>query len=528
MERRRPLLVLLLCGAVWAALLPARGVWAPDEARYAVVAREMKEAGRLLIPLLNGETYTQKPPLFFDLVQAASAFSRGVPEWAVKAPSLLSGLFTLLFTALIAARLMGPRGAWLAPLILGSLFKFGWQAQFGQIDMVLAALVTGQIALGLRVGAGQGSRRLGIAGLSLLAFLGILAKGAVGCLLPWLVLLAWFLARKDLAGLRRAGLGWVAMGTLLLTALWLAAAGLQAGWDYPRAQVFKQSVQRYLEPWHHKAPPYYYLGVLLADGLPFSLLLVPLAAPLLRRKTWREPGALLPLLWMAVYLVFFSLSAGKRSVYILPLYPGLALLVAYGLLNVELGRWPARGFVLAHAVLAGLFAVLSAGALWRMPEAYRALLPFLVAGGLLLAAGASLAAWSTRRGRAVAGAAALAGAALLFVPVTVVPTASFLDRTKTPRPFAEAARPVLEAGGRLAVYPSLVPSVNYYTGKTTPVFEKADREGALRFLREGERRLLLVRKDDWGEAGPFPVLCEGPIGDSRYLLLAGRSPEPAP
>ncbi len=528
MERRRPLLVLLLCAAVWASLIPARGVWAPDEARYAVVAREMKEAGRLLVPLLNGETYTQKPPLFFDLVQLASALSEGVPEWAVKAPSLLGGLLTLLFTALIAVRLLGPRGAWLAPLLLGSFFKFGWQAQFGQIDMVLTALVTGQIALGLRLGAGQGNRRLGIAVLSLLAFLGVLAKGAVGCLLPWLVLLAWFLARRDLAGLRRTGLGWAAGWTVLLTALWLAAAGLQAGWDYPRALVFKQSVQRYLEPWHHKAPPYYYLGVLLADGLPFSLLLVPLAAPLLRRKTWREPGSLLPLLWMAVYLVFFSLSSGKRSVYILPLFPGLALLLAHGLLNLDLGRWPRRGFVLAYAVLAGLFAVLSAAAFWKVPEAYRTLLPYLSGGGILLAAGAAAASWWTFRGRAVAGAAVLAGASLLFVPATVVPAAARLDRAKAPRALARAARPVLEAGGTLAVFPSLVPSVNYYAGARTPVFGKGERASAEGYLRGGEGRILLVREADWGEAGSFPVRWEGTIGDDRYLLLASPGAPPAP
>lgn len=528
MERRRPLFVLLLCAAVWAVLLPARGVWAPDEARYAVVAREMKEAGRLLVPLLNGETYTQKPPLFFDLVQAASALAEGVPEWAVKVPSLLGGLLTLLFTALLAARLMGPRGAWLAPLLLGSLFKFGWQAQFGQIDMVLTALVTGQVALGLRVGAGQGNRRAGIAALALLAFLGVLAKGAVGCLLPWLVLGAWFLARRDLEGFRRTGLGWVAGWTLLFTALWLAVAGLQAGWDYPRALVLKQSVQRYLEPWHHHAPPHYYLGVLLADGLPFSLLLVPLAAPLLRKKSWREPGALLPLLWMAAYLVFFSLSSGKRSVYILPLYPGLALLLAYGFLNVDLGRWSRRGFVWAYAVLAGLFAALSAGAFWKIPEVYRNLLPFLVGGGLLLAAGASWAAWWTHRGRAVTGAAVLAGAALLFLPVAVAPSAAFLDRTKTPRTFAQAARPYLQAGGTLAVFPSLVPSVNYYTGTRTPVFGKDHRPSAEEYLRRREGRLLLVRAEDWGEAGPFPLLHEGPIGDSRYLLLASPGPPPSP
>jgi 4-amino-4-deoxy-L-arabinose transferase-like glycosyltransferase len=529
MDRRRLLWVLLACLAAWASLLPARGVWAPDEARYAQVAREMKESGRWLVPLLNGELYSQKPPLFFDLVQIASLPSGDVPEWAVKVPSLLGGLATLLITGLIGLRLMGPRGAWLAPLLLGSLFKFGWQAQFGQIDMVLAALVTGQIALGLRLAAGQGRRIPGLAAMALLAALGVLSKGAVGCLLPWLVLLAYLAARRDWSGLRRLGLQWSVPGTLLLVALWLGAAGLAAGWDYPRSLVFKQSVQRYLEPWHHKAPVYQYLGVLFADGLPFSLLLAPLAAPLIRKRAWREPGALLPLVWMGVYLVFFSLSAGKRSVYIHPLFPGMALLIAYGLLNVDVGRWKAGGFRLAYVVLGAVFAGAGAVGVFRMPEAYRSLRPFLVLGALLLTAGALAAAWWTGRGKPLQGAACLAACALAFLPLTVLPAASRLDEVKTPRAFAAAARPHLDAGGTVGTYPNLVPSVNYYLHATTPVFPKSRRADAEQFLLGGPRRLLLVQKEDWGAAGDprFRVVHDGPIGGDRYLLLAaaGETPE---
>jgi len=529
MDRRRLLWVLAACLAVWASLLPARGVWAPDEARYAQVAREMRESGRWLVPLLNGEIYSQKPPFFFDLVQVSSLLSEDVPEWAVKVPSLLGGLLTLALTGLIGLRLMGPRGAWLAPLLLGSLFKFGWQAQFGQIDMVLAALVTGQIALGLRLSAGQGRRLPGLLGMALLAALGVLSKGAVGCLLPWLILLVYLSLRRDWGGMRRLGLQWSVPGALLLVALWLGAAGLAAGWDYPRSLVFKQSVQRYLEPWHHKAPIYQYLGVLFADGLPFSLLLVPLAAPLIRRKAWREPGALLPLVWMGVYLVFFSLSAGKRSVYIHPLFPGMALLVAYGFLNLEAGRWKTGGFRLAYVVLGAIFAGAGAVGVAQMPEAYHPLRPYLVLGALVLAGGAFSAAWLTGRGKPIPGAVCLATCALAFFPLTVVPAAAALDRTKTPRPFAAAARPFLDAGGTVGTFPNLVPSVNYYLRATTPVFPKGERAEAERFLLEGDHRLLLVQQEDWGaeEDGRFRVVHAGPIGGDRYLLLTAAGPPPS-
>lgn len=527
--RRRLLLVCLACLAVWVSFLPARGVWAPDEARYAQVAREMRQEGRWLIPRLNGGLYAQKPPLFFDMVQAVSRVESDVPEWAVKVPSLLAALTALLALAAIGARTMGPDGAWLAPLILGGMVKFSWQAQFGQIDMVVAALILLQIALGLRLAAGQGSRPLGIALMVLLGSAGVLSKGPVGCLLAWLVILAYLLLRKDYAGLRRVGLPWILLGVAALTVLWLGAAAHAQGAGYIRSLVFRQSLQRYLEPWHHKAPFYYYLGIFFTDGLPFSLLVVPLLAAAWKSRAWREPGVLLPLTWMAVYLIFFSLSQGKRSVYILPLFPAMALFVAYGLSNVELGRWRSKGVALAYLVVALVTAlVLGAGAA-AAPPAFASLRPWLLAGSVVMGAAGFAGFLLARRGRGVRSGVALAGGSLLFLLVCAVPCASILDDVKSPRALAERVRPDLEAGGTLAVFPSLLPSVNYYTKAVTPVFDEDDGPQALQFLLQAPHRLLLVEEASWDLGMPPGTKSLGvfPVGDDRYVLLA-HAPSPPP
>jgi len=44
-----------------------RDLWAPDEPRYAQVAREIFEGGDFLVMHLCGELYPDKPPLLFWL-----------------------------------------------------------------------------------------------------------------------------------------------------------------------------------------------------------------------------------------------------------------------------------------------------------------------------------------------------------------------------------------------------------------------------------------------------------------------------
>lgn len=513
---------LLVLAALLLAALPlalSRGVWAPDEARYARVAAEMKAAGQWLVPSLNGDLYAQKPPLLFDLTQLASLGSEGIPEWAVKVPVLMAALLALWCVGLLGRRLLGPEGLWLAPLLLASQFPFLWQAQFGQIDMLVIALVTAQIALG--VAAAEGAVRLWVsgAGLALLGTLGILAKGPVGCVPPWLVLLAWFAVRKDWQGLKRTGLLWAIPGVAALAGLWLLSIGLAAGWDYPQALLFKQTVQRYLEPWHHKAPWYYYLGVFWVQGLPWSLLVVPMAAQLVRKRGWREPAALLPLLWIAVYLLFFSVSEGKRSVYILPLYPALALLVAHGVLRWQSGAWKLRGFQGVILFLAGLFTALLVAVLLKPPAQALPFVALVLPGcGALVMAGvvAAVFAW---RSRVTASVSAFSLGTLAFFLFTGLPVVKKLDAVKTPRPFARAAKPHIAAGIPLGVFPSLVPSVNYYCDSVTPVL--GDKAAAEKFLAEGPPRMLLLQRDAWDGRlpGRAAVLCQAPIGDSHFVLL---------
>src|SRR3954462_8571024 len=91
----------------------------------------MRELGHWAVPHLNGQIYSQKPPLFFWSIAAAGELTRGIDETSARLPSALSGLGALLLVYLMAERFFGRRAAWLAAAAFGTCFKVIWQGGVG-------------------------------------------------------------------------------------------------------------------------------------------------------------------------------------------------------------------------------------------------------------------------------------------------------------------------------------------------------------------------------------------------------------
>jgi 4-amino-4-deoxy-L-arabinose transferase-like glycosyltransferase len=56
-------IALALVFALWLASLDTRGLFVPDEGRYAQIPREMLASGDWVTPRLDGLKYFEKPPL---------------------------------------------------------------------------------------------------------------------------------------------------------------------------------------------------------------------------------------------------------------------------------------------------------------------------------------------------------------------------------------------------------------------------------------------------------------------------------
>jgi 4-amino-4-deoxy-L-arabinose transferase-like glycosyltransferase len=361
------LAVLSLCAG-----LGMRDPSPPDEPRFALAARDMVESGQWMFPHRGIELYAEKPPVFMWL-QAASYRLVGDWEVAFLLPSLLAALLTLALTWDLARRLWNPRVGRHAAAALFVCLQFGLQAKRGQIDMVLVAMTTLSLwALLRHLLQGPDWRMLWLGMFA--AGLGTVTKG-VG-FLPVLVLLPWLALRwsprPSTPALSRPGLQrgdarrWaIAMLAFVAgTAVWVAPM-LATVWQsqdpvlhqYARELLFKQTGTRYADAWHHVQPAWYYLQVIATLWLPGALLLPWLLPAWWRRLRRGDPRLWLLLGWSALVLLFFSLSPGKREVYIFPMLP--ALCVAAGpLLPGLLRRAGVRRVLCGYLLVFGLAACL--------------------------------------------------------------------------------------------------------------------------------------------------------------------------
>lgn len=330
---RAPVLSLLLIALVLLGLgIGWRWPWPADEPRFALIAQEMITTHQWLIPHRAGELYPDKPPIFMWLI-ALGILATGSVKIAFLLPSLAGSLVTLGLTTDLTRRLYGARMAWCCGLALLLTVQFTLQARTAQIDM----LVTGFITLGaygaLRhalLGPAPRWWYLGCVSMGL----GVITKG-VG-FLPLLLLPAWYalmwhqarfpgrpvrvtpLRPRELA----IGLGLV-LGAIACwvvpMAVYTTLSGDPALAAYRDNILFHQTGRRYADAWHHLKPFYYYL----LEVLPWAWLPGTLALPWVMPHWWRrlrraDPRLWLPLSWLVLMVLFFSLSPGKRGVYMTP------------------------------------------------------------------------------------------------------------------------------------------------------------------------------------------------------------------
>ena len=335
-----------------------RDPWPADEPRFALIVRDMVATGDWLLPRVGGDVYADKPPLFFWIMGLCLA-AIGSLRVAFLVPSLLSGLACLFLIYDLGRRLWNRETGFAAALLLLLTAQFVWQVRQAQIDATLLFwVVLGLYGLVRHLLLGPSWRWYAVGWAA--AGFGVITKG-VG-FLPLLIFIPFALMRGPRWSPRMQGSS-VAMwfigplAFLLAVSTWLVPMLLAANADpalaaYRDEILFHQTVGRYTDAWHHREPFWYFIvQVIPGLWLPLTLLL-PWLVPQWR-KAWQAGDLRVGLLtsWSLLVLLFFSLSSGKRGVYILPALPALALASGPYLLDLVQRRSVQRTvFILAAAI----------------------------------------------------------------------------------------------------------------------------------------------------------------------------------
>jgi len=228
--RDAPALV-ILCAVFLLPPLATRDLWEPDAPRYMEVAREMVVLDNYLAPHLNGEVYSDKPPMFFWLT--ALLYRLGVGIKAGRVVAALAATGTVLATYFFARRLLRAPGPLLAvALVVAWLAPACMRGGAAYTENILVKQTAGRLA------RSYSHRR---------PFYYYLAK-SVGLFAPWSLLFglalasAWKAWRMSRESASAVGLAWF-VGVFVFFS---RVSGKRTGYLMPLMPAFGLLMGRYL------------------------------------------------------------------------------------------------------------------------------------------------------------------------------------------------------------------------------------------------------------------------------------------
>ena len=353
------------------------------EPREASVAISMLETGNWVLPQVYANEFAYKPPMAHWLMAAFSYPQGYVSEFTSRLPSALAFICLMGCTLVFFGRRMRFQQAFIATLLLLTCVEIHRAAMTTRVDMLLTTFTV----LGL-YRMFRWEDKLELKGLPviipLLLGCAVLTKGPVGIILPLFVfgIYLLMLRRYDLKTIFKALL-YVGVASSFLPLLWYIAAWKQGGDEFLNV-VLAENFGRFF---HLSTPDINYeLGhengvwynfVTLAGGFApwtvfffFSLFglrwkLKKVSFKQIIKDGWEricsmEKEKLFSLVALVCIIFFYSLPSSKRSVYLMPAYPFIAIFLAqYALYITEYRTKVTRVFA---AVLVSITIVIAIAA----------------------------------------------------------------------------------------------------------------------------------------------------------------------
>ncbi|MDR0743236.1 MAG: glycosyltransferase family 39 protein [Tannerella sp.] len=382
---QKPITTVILICAI--ALLPwlNSDFYTKGEPREASVAVSMIKSGNWILPEVYAGEFAYKPPMAHWLMAAFSLPQGFVSELTARLPSAVAQILLIGFVLVFFGKRIRFQEAFIATLLLLTCFEIHRAGMTARVDMLLTTFTV----LGL-MQLYRWENKLELKGLPLrlplLFSCAILVKGPVGIILPSFVFFVYLLTlRKYSFAKILKSLLYICVSSLFLPMIWYAEAYRQGGEAFLNVllaenfgRFFHLSESAITYDLGHKEGFFYNFITLLAGFIPWTILLVfslfgakwrlpHKSFPQILKDAWRrfqsmEKMKRFSLVAAVCILFFYTIPSSKRSVYLMPAYPFLSILLAQYFIYITENRSKVTrvfAFVLTAVAsvifLAGLF-----------------------------------------------------------------------------------------------------------------------------------------------------------------------------
>lgn len=343
----KPMTLLILITFISVVFWIGKGeFYTKGEPREASVAVSMLEKNRWILPEVYAGETAYKPPFTHWMTAVFSLPQGKVTPFTSRLPSALAFVGLIVTVFLFFGNNLKLQDAFLSALILLTSFELHRAAMTARVDMMLTFLIV--LALTLLFRWEERKKLKGFPVLIvLIQSMATLTKGPVGILLPLLVFGIYLLFLRYNVIKIALKLLPLALASLILPLLWYYLAYLEGGKAFLDV-VWAENFGRFLGmenlPIHyylgHEEPWWYNFLTLAAGFIPWTILLFISLFGL--RYTKKLPGIrqlwncvsgmerirLFSLIAAVTIVVFYCIPLSKRSVYLMPAYPFIAIFIA--------------------------------------------------------------------------------------------------------------------------------------------------------------------------------------------------------
>ena len=323
-----------------------------DETRYVRIAQEMIISNNFLTPMINGEIFLEKPPLFFWL-EDLSFLIFGVSEWSARLPMAVIASFGVFMTYFFGQKLISKRFGLISALVLGSNVIYIILSHIAILDLLLSVTMMVSVYFGILTLYSQG-RENWFQWMGFYVFCGLsaLAKGLPGIVIPFGIIFFTYLFSKrlkDLFDFKKIGFGLLLL--LLIVLPWHLIMYKVHGQAFINEYILKHHLARFVNSAgiNRKEPFWFFVPVILVGFIPFVITLVATLLSEMKKGIenfrngfnldifkYYSPDIIMTRRFLSINILaflfifcLFSIASTKLPTYILPAVFPLSYIIGY-------------------------------------------------------------------------------------------------------------------------------------------------------------------------------------------------------